>query len=421
MLQPSKSSATEGTRIASSATRYVYRLLPTAPSPSGVRERLDSRRACNHQLIPPRRLTIALALAAGACLAPSADAAITVQIVNHSGKADRQVYVMLDGGSSADGRLADDVGTRLSAIQGKRFTLSQLNGGRIFFSYGSPVTNAEPPESRTRYDKVELTYPGVANLTAVDFFGIPFKLQTRSASGERLGGLSYHADTDTIKRALLAIPGARGALVKTSSGGFARILSPQLSPSSYPSFRRYIDSMAGKRLRVRGAFFGAPAQTFDYSGVFAGAATTTLSGTTTPAGGPAAQGQALSVAGTTLPSAIYTVNGPYSWGGTTHTVGDNDVYAVIYRDLISGFAWGYWGGKYGNDSGRWNHKPPFAAARREKTKYATYNPYAAVIYKYSNAYGFSFSDTGPKRVLLGLDNAATLRVTILPDRSRARR
>lgn len=117
-----------------------------------------------------------------------------------------------------------------------------------------------------------------------------------------------------------------------------------------------------------------------------------------------------------LPRAIYTVDGPYEWGGRTRHVSDNDVYAVIYRDLIAGFAWGYWGGKYGNDIAQWQNKPPFAAARKTKTSYATYNQYAAVVYKYSDAYGFSFSDTGPKKVQLPLSAAQKLQITILPDR-----
>ena len=359
-------------------------------------------------------LTAALAL----CEAPAASAAINVQIVNQTGRPDSQVYVMLDGGSSSDGQLSDDVGTKLNSLRGSQFSLRDLSGGRIYFSYGTPVTNAEPPGSRVRYDKVELTYPGVANLTAVDFFGIPFKLQARAASGKTLGTLAWKAPTDTVKRALLAIPGARQALVKTRSGGFARILSPQLSASSYPSFKKYVGSLKGKQLTVRGDFFGNPFQSFDYAGPFMGAGTTTLSGTIKGQGGSRAPGQALSVAGSTLPSAIYTVNGPYTWGGATHMVSDNDVYSVIYRDLIAGFAWGYWGGRYGNDSAKWQNKPPFAAARKKTTSYATYNEYAAVVYRYSNAYGFSFSDTGPKKVLLPLDNAATLRITILPDRTK---
>jgi hypothetical protein len=328
-----------------------------------------------------------------------------------------KVYVMLAGGSSSDGQLSDRVGTKLSALRGGRFTLGPLSG-RIFFSYGSPVTDAEPPRSPTRYDKVELTYPGVANLTAVDFFGIPFKLQARRGTGKVLGTLAWNAPTDTVEKALLRIPGARRALVRTRSGGFARILSPQLRPGSYPSFTGFVRSLNGARFALHGAFFGSPFQTFSYAGRFGGAGTTTLSGTTTPQSGAPTRGQALSVGGSKLSAAIYTVNGPYRWGGATHMVSDNDVYAAIYRDLISGFAWGYWGGKYGNDSAEWQNKPPFQAARKKKTRFATYDEYAAVVYRYSNAYGFSFSDTGPKQVQLPLGGVATLQITILSDREK---
>ncbi len=123
----------------------------------------------------------------------------------------------------------------------------------------------------------------------------------------------------------------------------------------------------------------------------------------------------VAVAGSSLPRAIYTVDGPFTVGGQPAHVSDNNVYSVIYRDLLSGFAAGYMGGRYGNGSANWVGKPPFAAARATSTPYTTYNEYAAVIYKYSNAYGFSFSDTLPKKVQLPLDGAATLRITILPD------
>ncbi len=347
--------------------------------------------------------------------APVASADITVQIINHSGQAAGNVYVMLSGGSSADGRLKNEVSAKLTALKGGRFTLGSFSG-RIYFSYDAPVTSAEPPTWPTRYDKVELTYPGVANLTAVDFFGIPFALQAVNASGKALGTLKWNASTETVENALLAIPGAKKALVKTRARGFARILSPQLSPSSYPSLAQYFASVKGAQLTVRGSFFGNPFQTFRYDGPFEGGRETTLTGTITQPPGAAKPGQALGVDGSTLPSAVYTVDGPYTWGGQVHHVGDNDVYAVIYRDLLSGFAWGYWGGKYGNDSAKWQGQAPFGAARKATTSYASYNEYAAVVYKYSDAYGFSFSDTGPKKVQLPLDGARTLKVTILPDR-----
>src|SRR5207248_7202436 len=121
------------------------------------------------------------------------------------------------------------VPVRLSAIAGREFSLGGLAGARLFFSFGSPVTAAEPPRSRTRYDKVELSYPGVANLTAVDFFGIPFKLQTLNSRGGALGQLGYRAPTNTVVRSLLAIRGARRALISARRGEFVRFLSPQRS------------------------------------------------------------------------------------------------------------------------------------------------------------------------------------------------
>lgn len=365
--------------------------------------------------------TLAAVLSLALWLAPAAGAALQVQIANDSGRPADRVWVMLDGGSSSDGQLRDEVPVRLSAIARQRFALQNLAGGRIFFSFGSPVNAAEPPLARVRYDKVELTYPGVANLTAVDFFGIPFKLQALNGRGRQVGQLGWTAPTATIERALLMIPGAHRALVTASRGAFVRILSPQLRPASYPSFAPYVRSMAGRRVTVRGAFFGTPYQTFVYSGTFARNGTIALSGMITPRGGRPAAGQTLTVSGASLAPAIYTVDGPYTWGGTTHMVSDNDVYAAIYRDLIAGFAWGYWGGRYGNDSARWQGKPPFGAARRRAARYATYNEYAAVINRYSDAYGFSFSDTGPKKVQLPLNNAAALRITILPDAGKRRR
>jgi hypothetical protein len=366
--------------------------------------------------VPRPRLVIWAALVVLAVL-PSAASALTVKLDNRSEHRSDRVWVMLSGGSSADGKLADGVPTRLDRIANRSFRIDGISAGRIYVSFGRPVAPNEPMDSPTRYDKVELTYPGVANLTAVDFFAIPLRLQTLDRDGHVLGRLGYSVDTTTVKRALLAIPGADRALIKTRIGTMARILSPQLSPSSYPLFGRYVSSLAGQSVVVRGAYYGTPYQTFVYRGTFADSGDVTLRGRIAGPSGTA-PGYDLSVDGATLDSAIYTANGEYRWGGGVHHVADNDVYAVIYRDLISGYAWGYWGGRYGNDTAKWQGKPPFEAARVSPSPYATYNRYAAAIYRYSNAYGFAFSDTGPKKVVVGLDDAKTLRIVIPPDQAR---
>ncbi len=336
---------------------------------------------------------------------------LKVNIVNKSGQKAKSIYVMLHGGSSSDGQLPEDVPKRLSQLRSNSFEVENIQG-RIYFSYMNPVTFNEPPKSRTRYDKVEITYPGVANLTAVDFFGIPFKMEALNRQGKSVGSLAFKKGTKTIKKELLKIRGAKGALVKTSRGNFARILSPQLSQRSYPSMSRYVRSVAGQKVTISGKFFGSPPASFNYSGEFAADGSITLDGLIN-----GVAGKQVHVNGTTIPSAIYTVDGPYLVDGVVNHVSANDVYAVIYRDLLSGFAWGYMGGRYGNNSAKWFKRAPFAKARKKsqqkKQQFATYNKYASVIYKYSNAYGFAFSDTGPKNVQLGLNKAKTLKITIL--------
>jgi hypothetical protein len=341
--------------------------------------------------------------------------ALDVSIVNDSGRPDSSVYVMLHNGSSSDGQLTNDQPKKLSDLPRKRFTLDKIAAGRIFFSYDKPVTSAEPPQSPVRYDKVELTYPGMANLTAVDFFSIPFRMVARDAQGNVVGRLDYTAPTDTIRQQMLAIPGARGALVTGANGEFLRVLSPLLSPNSYPSFDQAIRAMAGQTVTVRGAYYGTPFQKFVATGAFSSDGSITLKTSIGPSDDQLRPGQDLTVQGNTLTRAIYTVDGDYTVGGRPAKVSDNDVYSAIYRDLLSGFAWGYWGGKYGNDSAQWQGKPPFEAARTSPEPYTTFNQYAAVIYNNSTSYGFPFSDTGPKQVQLPLDNAARLTITIKPD------
>lgn len=385
-----------------------------------------------------RRSLALLAVSGGVAFAwlPGVASAIQVQIVNHSGRPADRVFVMLHNGSSSDGQLSNDVAKPLSGIVNQRFSVDRIAAGRIFISYGAPVRFDEPDSSLTRYDKVELTYlhspTDSADLTAVDFFGIPFDLQTLNSSGDVIA-TRHMAETSALLKALEAIPGASKAVVK-DQGAFVRLLSPShAQPGTYPSMAGYVRSMAGETVRLRGAFFGTPFTTFDYSGRFQNDGSVTLSGTLTPSGNQPSRGQELQVIGAKLPDAIYSGSptGNYTVGG--HSPAPNDVYEAMFRDLVSGFDWGYWNGKYGNDDLAWCtnpepagwcptgwDRPPFAKARRGSDPFAAYNQYAAVIDQLTNAYGFPYSDTGSKNhVLLFLAGADTLRITILGDGSAA--
>jgi hypothetical protein len=365
------------------------------------------------------------AVAGTVVLAPAAQGVDAVRIVNNSGRSADNVWVVLHGGSSSDGQLPADTPRKLSQLSGQQFTLGNANAGlRLFFSYDHPVAfNVDPNVSKTRFDFVELNNAsggGVADLTSVDWFAIPFKLETLDAAGGVVGTLQS-PNTDVLLNALSGVAGP-GAIVTTDTGAFARILAPTKAPGSYPDLTPYVQSLNGLTITIHGRF--DPTNTiYVYTGTFAPNGDITLNGTLN--GSP---GQPLGVTGATLPHAAYTntsgVTGQdYTVGGTPHTLTDNDVYSAIYRDVVTGLSLGYVGGRYGNDSSAWypldgSPSPPaFSAARSSFPGFVAYDQWAAVIGQYSDAYGFPFHDRYQGHsVLLGLNPPATvLRITIKPD------
>ena len=329
------------------------------------------------------------------------------------------MYLTLHGGSSSDGQLPEETPKALSEIHNSTFFLGSFSG-RLYVSYGGPYTeHVDGLEAPTRYDKIELTTGGVADVTAVDFFAIPFELEALDSSGATIGeALRYRCYTSTILSKLREL--APSAEV-TSGGQFLRFRAPKNAWASYPSMEPYVKSMAGQTIEVEDIYANAehpPPVNIRYSGTFEADGSITLNGTFTERSGAHIEehGEALHIEGSMLPEAAYTGNGPYTVGGTPANVGENNKYSVIYRDIVAGFELGYWGGKYGNNTRDWLGKPDFAAARASVQPYATYNEYAAIINEYSDAYGAAFNELGPTPVTVPLEAAtATLRVTIEPD------
>ncbi len=370
-------------------------------------------------------LAIALVCAAlGVSATPSY--ALNIQVVNDSGQAPQNVYLTLSGGESSDGQLNNEEPKTLSAITNSTFSIGNISAGRLFVSFGAPYTVKEDGlEAPTRYDKIEFTNPGVADLTAVDFFAIPFDLQAFDASGAAVGSaLTYRCNTATILEKLRAF--APGAEVRSPSGQFLRFRAPKNAPASYPSMEPYVKSMAGQTIEVEDEYANAehpPSVNVKYSGTFQPNGSITLNGTFTEQSGSHSveNGKAVEIEGSTLPEAAYTGNGAFKVGGTPADVSQNNKYSVIYRDIVAGFELGYWGGKYGNNTKNWLHKPDFAAARSSVEPYATYNEYAAIINEYSDSYGAAFNELGPTPVTVPFEEppVSTLRLTIDPDQGPA--
>ena len=95
----------------------------------------------------------------------------------------------------------------------------------------------------------------------------------------------------------------------------------------------------------------------------------------------------------------------------------NDVYGWIYGDLVTAYAYGYWGGKYGNDSSAFDGKPAFNDARSTADPFIAWSLWQQAIWKTSDSYGMSlgerFSAAGKSSPLIGTGQGAeTMQVTM---------
>jgi len=361
-----------------------------------------------------------------AMLLPAAASALELQIVNESGREPEDVYVTVAGeaGTFDVPGMVNDEPKKLSEIPEGKLTIEKLISGRVYIAYGAGVTLSVPFDSPTRFDWAELTVTpvaaDVANLTAVDQFGIGMRLDTYDEAEEHLEALSA-ANSDAVFAAMQGIPGGVEATVRDGGDNVIRVLSP-LHTSAYPDLGEYVRSLSGKTVTLHTAFFGKPFTTSQYSGTFGPDGTITLAGASNPAEAAPAS---FTVQGEELIEDIYT---------GAHT--PNDLEGTIRRDLLAGFSTGLWGGRYGNDAlsfcsdpmsteqGSWCPKgfnqPAFGDARLELSPFPTCEQYAAVINQYSDSYGNPYSDAS-KRVTVGLDQPVsggavkTLKLTILPD------
>jgi hypothetical protein len=365
-------------------------------------------------------LTLVLALAA-----PSAASALTLKINNESGRSPDDVYVTVYG--TADYNvpgMENDVPRKLSEVPDP-LTINSIVSGRVYVSFGAPVTVHETFNSLTRFDWAELTVTpsasDVANLTAVDQFAIGMRLETFNAAGGMLEALSA-SNSDTIFNALQGIPGGPESTIR-NGGEIVRVLSPVHS-TAYPDLGEYVRSMSGKEITLHTGLFFEPFATSEYSGTFQADGSIELTGTTDPGGHAESP---ININGPELIEDIYT-------GANTPNTGAG----AIRRDVLAAFSAGFWGGRYGNDAigfctnpatsatltGTWCpngfNQPAYAAARTAVAPYPTYEEYAAVIDRYANEYGNPYSDAS-SRVTVGLDQPVTggavdsLCLTILPD------
>ncbi len=338
---------------------------------------------------------------------------LNVTLVNHSG---RTAYVKFTGDSLS----VDKNDVSISNGDSETFSLVSVESGRIYISYDQPLSSDAPDgankgdnDFHTRFDKVELTYAnggGKTNLTAVDFYSIPMVLET-SIEGTTIEHLTL-ADNMTgelIQSALLGVmTDSSSAMVKNEEGTeTVRLLSPVKRPGAYPGFDAYLQTLHGSQLSISGTYFSTPVQTYSYTGSIAADFITLEEGATHTIKLPMTS-LMWDATDTTNANGIYTCNSPYTIDGNPSEVGDNDIYAAVYRDLMTAFNLGYVKPGANNSDTWWqSDTTPFQG---------TYNTYAKTIADcYPGAYGFPFTDRY-NHILADLGGKIdTVTVTLLAD------
>ncbi|MEI8125135.1 MAG: beta-1,3-glucanase family protein [Parachlamydiaceae bacterium] len=339
--------------------------------------------------------------------------------VNVNNTTNRVVYVKFAGNNL----VVDNTDEVIQPNSNQPFNLTSVSSGRIYLSYDVPLSSNAPdganpsdPDYAKRFDKIELTYAngaGMANLTAVDFYAIPFLLQTEI---QNLIVNQFTLDPKTtgteLTQAILGLSSKTTKSAIKNSNEIVRVLSPVKAPTGYKSLQSYITSTLGSSLEIKGNYFSSNGYIpYDYTGsISADAITLAMSGNQTLT---IPTKELVNIAGDVNSNAIYTCNGVYylSGSGTApHYVSENDFYAAVYRDVISGYNFGYIGGKYGNNSLNWWGNLPYASAN------TNYNLYADVVNRlYPGAYGFPFSDR-QKNLLADLGGMVdALTITVLQD------
>lgn len=351
--------------------------------------------------------------------------------------------------TSSAGPLALTTAYSLASIGNDGIELSHLWGGVVYVSLGKVMTsnrsdapsflNTTDPDYATRWDKFEITYNAqggdVANLTGINSFAIPFELRTYK-TGVLHQSLGYEVDGETMIALLQATATNDSAVLRDTHSNFLRVVGPTAYGAPgigpYRSFDAYITAVSSTVIRISDLYSGpgttprTTTQHYDFTArISENGDMTIIGGSLTPGG--IGTNHTIVIDSADLAYHIYANNPIYTVDDTESSFADNDVYAAVVRDVLSGFAIGFVGSAvinpvsgvaFGEDiSSNWYAAIQHMAFSDVQPHQPFYNAYAEAFWRYSDTYGFPFSDRLNKPVQAALNPVLvdTLEVVILDD------
>lgn len=371
------------------------------------------------------------------------------------------VYVTFIGGT-----LSATYDNGHAVVTNHSYTISELNGpitlesytnGRIFMSLGAGVAGDDPPEMvnpaipsySVRHDKIEITYSDAdenscANLTSVDFFGIPLEINTyQSGSTTPVDTLTYRIESDTLITQLAALAGNSSEVLLRDSGDFLRVLSPHTTTFSgtahYPSMQPYIDAVKAWQTEGQpvhsyttiddlytrdGDTPATQTQKYHFHATIEADGSLKLVGGGEKVGGSSWGGgdHTILVAAADLLDGIYLGNVAWTVDGVADSFANNDVYGAAVRDVLAGFNLGFMasatidpetGAAFGQEASKywWSSTEAFEYLQPNHTYY---NQYAKIVTQNSDAYAWAFSDRW-SHVQASLHGMETIEIVVLAD------
>jgi Beta-1,3-glucanase len=212
---------------------------------------------------------------------------LNLKFVNLSGVPDEKVFItpfststatydVTFQGANGVTTLDKKTAQSLKAIGSSGLNISALDAGRFYISFQNQWTPPAPPASpdaepspvdpadawfHTQWDKIEVTMNGApgdqANLTSIDFVGIPMRMETFDGSANMIQQLGYPDNNHVVTG--LAAKNASAAVTDTGTldGKIVRVLGPSSSgyPSTggWPTFGDYVNAVkaAGQKTAIK--------------------------------------------------------------------------------------------------------------------------------------------------------------------------
>jgi hypothetical protein len=391
-----------------------------------------------------------LALLFLAALAAPASA-IHLSLTNSSAFPSNQVYVWF-GGAAEAGYDVKITGQSQNLTLGQSYpltdlaagvTLNRLVSGRVYFSFGEPLPDpgrngagsplrypgVSPGNDgyNTRWDFIELTNTSaagdVADLTSMDNFAIPLKMQLKHQGTNLTGpntsaGWKGHADTQIIS-ALAPLAAPDGANLYRVGDKFVRVMGANSFPTIYQnhptdprSMTAYLDSIktAARTTVFDGHAFGVDYQytaALDASGNYVLTKTGGAAGNPTTILVPASYKAGPNPADptVTLAESVYMSNPWYGVDGGPVGPTQNNLAGAITRDLYAALNLGYVNSSHVVAAGETvnpalvgKHVYELTGSQLRELKVGFgevnqfYNIYAAAIRDLSDSYGYAYSD-----------------------------